>query len=117
MVIVPKNHTLVALWKETPSNYVEIVFETKDLTEDRAKEIIKQFTEGEGFEIVKFDSDLDGTRVIIKFADEKAAVGFVEDIRASSTGGTKVKQVKFSFEKDESSSMFVRPILVVHLLL
>ena len=78
-----ENITIRAQWNITnPSEYVEIVFEKKDLSEEEIKEIIKKYVpEGEEFTIAKFVEDESGEmRVVIKFADKEKASEFIRSV-------------------------------------
>ena len=83
VVSIPNNHTLIAQWEEVTSQ-VEIVFGTKDLTEERVKEIIREYTNDDDFKIIVFEEKDGEIRVVVKFADKEKADSFVEKIEASS---------------------------------
>ena len=98
-VKIPRNHVLHAEWKEVPKNQVEIVFGSKDLTEEEINNIIIKYTDGE-FTIVRFESNNgDETRIIIKFNDAEQAESFVESIKESSeaTNGL-IKNIGYNTE-------------------
>ena len=103
---MPRDVILTIPWKETPSRYVKVVFEKKDLIEPK----VKQITGKEEFETVRFENGPCGTRIIVKFFDVEAAEGFVEGIRESMTGDEKIKQVKYEFGKLESSATSACPV-------
>ena len=85
--------TVVAQWTEVvaemESEYVEIVFDRKKMTEEEVKEIIKNITQDENFYIERIETDKDTgeTTVIIRFTDAEKAKDFVRSVsegRASS---------------------------------
>lgn len=74
-----ENITIMALWLDKPTKYVEIVFESK-IESSEAERIIKSYT-NEEFEIVKLESDEQGeTKVIIKFVDTDKSAVFVRSV-------------------------------------
>ena len=97
---MPANDTtVVAQWTESAtSEYVEIVFYRKSITEEELKEIIKRYTDEE-FTIERIEKD-EGTGeiiVIIQFKDKGATENFVDAIRESSDSVAKVIKVSFFF--------------------
>ena len=53
-------------------------------------------TEGAEFDVVKFYSDSDGTKVVVKFADKESSKSFVEVVITSSDAeGGNIKAVDF----------------------
>ena len=101
-----ENITVTAQWIEVTPELVEIVFEKKDLKEEEAKDIIKEYTQ-EDFIIEKFEADDESGEilVIIKFEDRAAAENFVETIKASSNGMSGLKSIGFIQEAIGSSSV------------
>ena len=79
---------------EIESEYVEIVFDKKDITEEEVKEIIKNYSQDENIYIERIETDKDTgeTKVIIRFKDTEKAKDFVRRIedKAPST----IKRVK-----------------------
>ena len=113
IVTTASNHTLYAQWEEAPTNQVEIVFETKDLTEERIREIIEEYTDAGDFTIHKIESDgLEETRIIIKFTDTEHAKNFVENIKGSSEIKKVIKKVSFISEQIKSFSSTSCPNLL-----
>ena len=109
-VMPPNNLTITAQWKKI-TNQVEIIFGTKDLTEEKAKEIIKHYTD-EPFTIVEFEAAEDGVRVIVKFTDTEKAENFIERASTSSEmARSLIKRIGFISEYVVSSSSFLRPIV------
>lgn len=93
------HHTLHARWEEAPTKFVEIIFGTKSLTEAEVKETIKEYTDGEEFEIVRFEVDGSGEiRVIIKFVDEERAAAFIEKVidSSESAANSLFKMIRFA---------------------
>lgn len=92
-----KNITVTAQWSiTTPSEYVEVVFEKKDLSEEDVKEIIEKYANGEKFTIVRFEVDKNtgDTIVILKFDDKEKAnvfVRYVNEIKRFDDGGNSIK--------------------------
>ena len=81
-----ENKTLYAKWTITESTeYVEIIFSEKDLTEEEIRDIIKEFVpEGAEFEIARIEDDSEGTRAIVRFDDKEEAKSFIEKVTTSS---------------------------------
>ena len=84
---IPANDaTVVAQWievvAEIESEYVEIVFDRKDMTEEEVKEIIKNITQDENIYIERIETDKDTgeTTVIIRFTDSEKAKDFVRSV-------------------------------------
>lgn len=80
-IMAQVNVTVKAKWVENPTEFVEIVFGTSDLTEEQLKEVISQYT-SEKFTIEEFDVDKETgeTRVIIKFEDKTGAIKFMRTV-------------------------------------
>ena len=68
--------TITALWNLTASEFVEIVFDKKDMTESQIRELIVKFTQDDSYEIARFESDRDGTTVVLRFKDVNEAISF-----------------------------------------
>ena len=108
VVNIPNNHTLYAKWEENTTKYVEIIFETKDLSDEKIREIIEKYTEAD-YKISRMESE-DELRVIVEFKDVEEAVSFVEKIRESSEMSG-IKKVAFIYDKITSFSTMSYPIL------
>ena len=104
---MPANDTtVVAQWVEVEveieSEFVEIVFDRKNMTREEVKEIIKNITQDENVYIERIETDKDTgeTTVIIRFTDAEKAKDFVRSVsegRASSN----IKRVRtVSVEQD-----------------
>ena len=88
-VMPAHNVTAVAQWKEiiVPSSssteivseYVEVIFETKNMTEDEIRAFIEKYTD-EKFTIEKVESENGETTVIIRFEDSEKANDFVRKV-------------------------------------
>lgn len=103
IVKIANDHTLYARWTEIPTNKVEVIFNSKDLSKKEIIDAIKQYTKDE-FTIVHFEDTSGEINVIIEFNDVTSAVDFVENIRSTSDSITKnlVKSVKYIFSNTES---------------
>ena len=88
--------TIKALWNLTASEFVEIVFDRKGMTESQIRELIVKFTQDDSYEIARFESDRDGTTVVLRFKDVNEAISFVDAIEKSSGSG--IRGVGFSNE-------------------
>ena len=105
---------------EIESEYVEIVFNRKGMTEEEVKEIIKSITQDENFYIERIEADEDTgeTTVIIWFTDAEKAKDFVRSVsegRASSN----IKSVRtVSAEQDSFvlriNAMSMTPLLILY---
>ena len=108
IVAIPNDHTLFAHWAEIPSTkYVEIVFETRDLSDEEIKEIIKQYTDDE-FTIERFEDEGE-LRIIVKFEDVESAKIFFENVNTPSETNL-IKRAGFLKESDGSLSSLIYPI-------
>ena len=77
--------TISANWTEKPSEYVEIVFGKKNLSESEAKEVIERYADTKDFTIIRTEDVGSGeTRVIVKFIDATDATSFIETISSTS---------------------------------
>lgn len=112
-VINLNSHVLYAQWGQ-PTNQVEIVFMTKDLTEEKVSEIIVKYT-NEKITITRVeDSESGEIRIIVKFEDPKKAEKFVREI--SSSGYYKeIKKINFIFRPDASSAFLASPVMLINL--
>lgn len=92
-----KNLTVKAQWNYTGTgtNYVEINFGSKEMTETEINEIIKKYTD-DLFTIEKINEFEDETFVIVKFTDVTSAENFIEKVSASSDADIAFKDVKFT---------------------
>ena len=97
---MPANDTtVVAQWTEVEaeieSEYVEIVFGRKDMTEEEVKEIIKRYIDEE-FTIEKFEEDKKAgeTKVIIRFEDAEKAKDFVRSVSEGRASSNNIKSVR-----------------------
>ena len=131
IVIIARNHTLIAQWeeisasqvnvpssqtdsssnKEVPSKYVEIVFETKSLTRKKVEEIISQYVKSADFTIVRLEvTKFEETKAIIKFIDAEEANEFVRMVKVTgrNSGGfiRSVSLIYGHFDIDSISSFF-----------
>ena len=94
-----ENITIKANWTITsPTEYVEIVFSQKDLSEEDIRNIIKEFVSGEtDFEVEQFENDSGETTVIVKFSDKETAEKFVENVSTyDREGDGTIKRVGFT---------------------
>ena len=116
--------TVVAQWIEnvTPeveSEYVEIVFDRKDMTEEEVKEIIKNITQDENIYIERIETDkgTGETTVIIRFTDTEKAKGFVRAVSEGKAPST-IKKVTTVLPEHNSftlkiDAMTMTPLLIL----
>ena len=112
-VTVPShNITINANWAQITSEYVEIVFDTKELTKKEAEKFIRELT-NDNFIIKEFVGDKGETRVIIKFTDKGSAEDFVGAFERSSEIDLFVRYCldKEIVEWFQSFSTSLRPLL------
>ena len=102
---IPENYTLHAEWSEKTAQ-VQIVFETKELTQKEIEKIIEKYTDEE-FTIIRFEESESGEiRAIIKFKDIERAESFIETIKTSSEAGNGlIKEIVYSNYLPSLSSM------------
>ena len=104
--------TIRAQWNITkPSEYVEIVFDKKDLSDEEAKEIIKNYVpEGEEFTIEKiYTYAPGGIKVIIKFTDQEKANEFIRNVNEHKRADDNfIKAVRPATDY-KSFAFFIRP--------
>ena len=96
---------------------MEIIFGTKDLSDEKIKEILEKFTDAE-FTIMRVeDSETGELRVIIKFVNTEDAEEFVKAVKESSDSATTsyIKDVDFNSEKlgEGSFSFMNRPFILL----
>ena len=84
------NITINANWTRITSEYVEIVFDTREFTRRDFEELIRELTVDD-FIIKEFASEggEGETRVVIKFTDKGRAEEFVEAFEESSIPGSR----------------------------
>ena len=115
-----EDFTIKALWTKAPTEYVEIVFERKDVSEKDIRDIITRFTQGDDFEIKIFEAENGETKVIVKFVDAKKADEFLESIGTSSNVETNlIKRIGYVDGLDYdgfSNLMYVLPLYLCFLL-
>ena len=81
---------------ENVTEFVEIVFDRKDMEKEDVENFIKKYVSEVKFTILEVENEVEGgTRVIIKFVDVETAQNFVEVIGASSDSCFKVKRMGF----------------------
>ena len=112
-VNIPYDHTLYAKWEEIPFECVEIVFGTKDLSDDKIREVVKKYVGDEKFLLTRVEDEGE-LRVIIKFEDAEKAENFIEKIRASSEMSG-IKKIRSSHGEIYSLSIPSYPILLLGL--
>ena len=115
IVIIADNHTLFAHWLEVTQGQVEIVFSTKDMTNEEIEKIIKKYTDAD-FKITVIESTTDEIRVIVEFVDTEKAESFIETVRNSSKGKTLIKRVGFIQEGTISFSPAYHPMNLLWLI-
>ena len=106
-----ENITIRAQWNITkPSEYVEIVFDKKDLTEEEAKEIIGNYVpKGEEFTIMTTEPDASGgIKVIIQFTDQEKASEFIRNVNEHKRADDGIKIVRSATDY-KSFAFFIRP--------
>ena len=91
-----ENITVRAKWNYigTGTEYIEINFNSKDLTGEEIEKIIKKYTD-DSFRIEKINAFEEETFVIIKFEDASSAMNFIETISSSSDADAIFKDAKF----------------------
>lgn len=99
------------------SEYVEIVFGKKNLTKEEAIEIIREIVGDDNFEIVRFDTEGDGKRVIVKFVDVEEAKTFLNSVEGYSREEEETRVLRAGFVDvsalDSSPGMFTVSKLLV----
>lgn len=106
-----ENITITAQWTEKPTEYVEIVFEKKDISEDEARAVIRKYTDEE-FVIVKIETDEETgeVRVIAKFDDVAKSEEFVRNINGKKIPETTfIKRVNGARSEASSISLSLVP--------
>ena len=114
---MPANDTtVVAQWIENTTEWVEIIFGKKGMTEEEVKEIIKKYTDEE-FTIEKFEEDKDTgeTIIIVKFNYVEKVKNFVEAIKKSS--GVDIVSINFLSEPPSSAASKVSLFMILGLML
>lgn len=111
IVSIPNDHSLYAEWEEIPTKQVEIVFETKDMSEEDIRGIIKKYTNDE-FIIIRKDTEGE-LMVIVKFNNAENAEEFVRNLNTlNRLNENRIKRIGFIAEGlDESLSMIICPTI------
>ena len=114
IVRTSNDHTLRANWTEL-SSQIEIVFGTKDLTEEKVHKIIEAYTDEE-FTILKVEDGKDGeTKVVIKFTDPQKASTFLNSVKKSSESvSALIKRIDFVTIDTDSLSTMRCPVFDIH---
>lgn len=112
---VTSNHTLYAHWTEITEEVV-IMFGTKDLTREKAEEIINHYTD-EDFTIVKIVNKGDEIKVIVKFVDAEKAEEFIRNVDEYKREGDSIESVGPVGNYDDSFAPSVLPPLFLKLIL
>ena len=89
--------TIKALWIDISTEYVEILFGKKEMTESEVHNIINKHTQGDNYEIKFFGSDDGNTRVIVKFVDPVDASKFIRSLELSSQDDS-IQEIRFADE-------------------
>ena len=112
------NSTITAQWNET-SEYVEIVFSSKDLSREQVEEIIEKYTNGAEFTIETSESDekTGETIVIIKFTDKEKASEFVRNVNENGKQDSLIKRVGMVPNHENSFSHIFSPFVSFYLLI
>ena len=120
---MPANDTtVVAQWievvAEVESEYVEIVFDRKSMTEDEVKEIIKNITQDENIYIERIETDKDTgeTTVIIRFTDTENAKDFVRSVSEGKASST-IKRVRTVSPEQNSFALKINAMTMTALLI
>ena len=98
------NLTVTAQWETVkPTEYVEIMFGSKDISDEEVETILKNYTQEE-FVIDRIERDaLTGeTKVIIKFVDSEKAKDFVRTVREGRRENNLIMRTKTVEMKDGS---------------
>ena len=105
------NLTIKANWSEI-TQFVEIVFAKKDLTEKEAEKIIRSYT-NDAFVIeeIGIDEVTGDARVIIRFTDSTEAESFIEKVEVS--GDKTIKHVNVLSEFFASFSFGILPMFIL----
>ena len=115
IVKTPRDHTLHAEWAEILSEKVEIIFVRDDMNKKDVEDFVRRYTSA-SFKVVKVEEQVaEGTRAVVKFAELKGAVAFVETVRASSSAHGVVQKIGYAL--DESFSMIASPTFLILLFL
>ena len=98
---------------EKPLEFVEIVFERKDLKEEEIREIIQEYTKEKFIiERIETDNETGGTRVVIKFVDVEKAAEFVQEVNENKRPQhSLIKRADFASEYNISISPFIAPLI------
>ena len=103
---------------EIESEYVEIVFDKKDITEEEVKEIIKNYSQDENIYIERIETDKDTgeTKVIIRFKDAEKTKDFVRSVSEGRAPGS-IKSVRAVPAEQDSFALKINAMLMTPLLI
>lgn len=112
-----ENLVIKAQWSITrPSEYIEIVFETREISEEEAKKIIEKYVpDGEEIVIERFEAGSGETRVIIKFVDKDKANEFVQYLNENKSADDSIAFARPAIEY-KSFSRSLSPLAFLSLL-
>ena len=120
---MPANDTtVVAQWVEVEaeieSEFVEIVFDIKDMTEEEVKEIIKNITQDENVYIERIETDkgTGETIAIIRFTAAEKAKDFVRAVSEGRTSSN-IKSVKTVPAEQDSFALKINAMSTTALLI
>ena len=120
--MLAEDTTAVAQWKEVvaevESEFVEIVFNRKGMTEEEVKEIIKSIAQDENFYIKRIETDKDTgeTTVIIRFKDAEKAKDFVRSVSEGKAPNL-IKRVRTVSAEQDSFALKVNAMSMAPLLI
>lgn len=113
---MPDNDTVItAQWIENPTQYVEIVFSKKDVTEDEVKEINKSYMNDAGKYIIELfvvDPVTGETKVIVRFSDPAKSEEFVHNINENKRPEDDFIKIANDFSHNDSFSFISYPSLL-----
>lgn len=116
LVRTAKDHTLHAEWRENTSKKVEIVFVKDDMTKKDVEDFVNGYT-GAKFDIIKLEAhEPEGLRVVVKFAELKNVVVFVEAVCASSAAKGTVQEIGYVPKESFSSTLYPTFLVLIFII-
>ena len=116
LVNVARNHTIHAEWAEITSEKVEIIFTSNTMTRKDVEDFVKGYTNAR-FDIIKLEAHgAEGLRVVVKFAELKDAVAFVDAVRASSSAKGVVQKIGYAPTESFSSALYPTFLTLISIL-
>ena len=105
------------IWKEKPSEYLEITFDSRDVNEKDITNMLEKLTDY-GFIIIIIEPTQKETKAIVKFEDIQKSTNFKEDYgyASDSSTGLKITEIEYYYGFNRDFAAAIYPLLALALL-